>query len=517
MALDAASRAFAVGAGVKNVVFQPGADILPRKVGIIGTYDPAKTLVVDEVPFLITSPEDAGDKTGFGFMIHRLAVQVYKSGWGGPVYVIPQSELSAQSAGDVTFVASGLIAGTIYMYIAGIPVPFDVATGATSDSVATAAAAAITAIKELPVTAVVGTPSNLIDITSKSEGLWGDDISITFNRRSGEAFPVGLTSAVITDMTAGAGTPDIGDALNGLGTGDNANELNLTDIVHGYGVVTDVLDDILTYGGAGDTFLGLYAKTVARPFRVLTGDVAAGSGGLTAVTALGDGRKTDRINGIISVPDSANHPSEIAAQVIGHIALKNNNRAQEHYLGTSLIDIDPGDTADRWTSDFDNRNTAVTAGVGTTLIENGVVTLQNVMTFYHPDGVSVSSNGYASMRNISILQNILKSIKTTFSATKWQGISIVADVQKVTNIVDRQKARDVNSVIDELVSLAVAFEGRSWVFKASFTIDGLKEAGAVSIRTGTNGFNTIIPVILSGEGGIFNNEVEFDVSTAILN
>ena len=55
MALDAASRAFAVGAGVKNVVFQPGADILPRKVGIIGTYDPTKTLVVDEVPVLITS------------------------------------------------------------------------------------------------------------------------------------------------------------------------------------------------------------------------------------------------------------------------------------------------------------------------------------------------------------------------------------------------------------------------------------------------------------------------------
>ncbi len=515
MGLDAASRAFAVGAGVKNVVFQPGADILPRKVGIIGTYDPAKTLVVDEVPVLITSPEDAGDKFGFGFMIHRLAVQLYKSGWGGPVYVIPQTETSAQSAGDVTFTASGLIAGTVFMYIAGIPVPFDVVTGGDSDSVAAAAAAAITALKELPVTAAE--TAALVDITAKSEGLWGDDISITFNRRPGEAFPVGLTSAVITDMTAGAGTPDIADALNGLGTGDNANELNLTDIVHGYGVVTAVLDAILAYGGAGDAFIGLYAKTTARPFRVLTGDVAAGSGGLSAVIALGDGRKTDRINGIISVPDSANHLAEIAAQVIGHMARINNNRAEEHYLGINLIDIDPGDTADRWTSDFDNRNIAVTAGVGTTLVKNGVVTLQNLMTFYHPDSVPVSSNGYASMRNISILQNILNSIKTTFSASKWQGISIVADTQKVTNIVDRQQARDVDSVIDELVALAVAFEGRAWIFQAAFTIDGLKVAGAVSIRTGTNGFDTVIPVILSGEGGIFNNEVEFDVSTAILN
>lgn len=515
MGLDAASRAFGVGAGVKNVVFQPGADILPRKVGIIGTYDPLKTLVVDEVPVLITSPEDAGDKFGFGFMIHRLAVQVYASGWGGPVYVIPQTETSAQSAGDITFTASGLIAGTVYMYIAGIPAPFGVITGDDSDAVATAAAAAITALKELPVTAIATLA--VAGITAKSEGLWGDDISITFNRRPGEAFPVGLTSAVITDMTAGAGTPDIGDALDGLGTGDNANELFLTDIVHGYGIVTAVLDDILAYGGAGDAFIGLYAKTTARPFRVLTGDVAAGSGGLAAVTALGDGRKTDRINGIISVPDSANHPAEIAAQVIGHMARINNNRAEEHYLGINLINIDPGDTADRWTSDFDNRNTAVTAGVGTTLVKNGVVTLQNMMTFYHPDSVPVSSNGYASMRNISILQNILNSIKTTFSAAKWQGISIVADTVKVTNIVDRQQARDIDSVIDELVALAVAFESRAWIFEAAFTIDGLKVAGAVSIRTGTNGFDAVIPIILSGEGGIFNNEVEFDVSTAILN
>ncbi len=515
MALDSASRAFAVGAGVKNVVFQPSADILPRKVGIIGTYDPAKTLVVDEVPFLSLSSEQTGDVFGFGFMVHRLHVQVEKSGWGGPVYIIPQTETSAQSAGDVTFTASGLIAGTVFMYIAGIPVPFDVVTGGDSDSVAAAAAAAITAIKELPVTAV--DTLAVTDITAKSEGLWGDDISIAFNLKPGEAFPVGLTSAVITDMTGGAGTPDITDALNGLGTGDNANELNLTDIVHGYGIVTTMLDKILAYGGAGDTFLGLYAKTVARPFRVLTGDVAAGSAGLTAVTALGDGRKTDRINGIISVPDSANHPSEIAAQVIGHMARINNNRAEEHYLGINLIDIDPGDTAERWSSQFDNRNTAVTAGVGTTLVKNGVVTLQNIMSFYHPDSIPVSSNGYASMRNISILQNILNSIKTTFSATKWQGISIVADTQKVTNIVDRQQARDIDSVIDELVALAVAFESRAWIFTSAFTIDGLKEAGAVAIRTGTNGFDTIIPVILSGEGGIFNNEVEFDVSTAILN
>jgi phage tail sheath gpL-like len=517
MALDASSRAFAVGAAVKNVVFQPVADILQRKVGIIGTYDPLKTLVVDEVPVLITSPEEAGDLFGFGFQIHRLALQVYRSGWSGPVYVLPQTETSAQAAGDITFTASGLIAGTVFLYIAGdLVTSFTVDTGDTSDEVATKAAAAIAAIKELPVTAVVGTPTNKIDITAKSEGLSGNDISIKFNLKAGEALPTGL-SVVVTDMATGAGTPDIADALNGLGTGDNANEIFLTDIVHGYGVVTSTLDAILAYGGAGNDFVGLYTKTVSRPFRVLTGDVASGSAGLTAVTALGNGRKTDRVNGVISVPDSANHPSEIAAQVIGHMARINNNRAEQHYLGIPLIDIDPGDKgSDRWTSEFTNRDTAVKAGVGTTLVENGVVTLQNLMTFYHPDSVPASSNGYASMRNVSILQNILNNIKTTFSGEKWQGISIVNDTTKVSNSTDLEKARDIDSVINEYVLLAIAWEGNAWIFQASFTIDGLKVAGAVSIRTGTNGFNSVIPVVLSGEGGIFDNVVEFDISTAVI-
>ena len=447
-------------------------------------------------------------------MLHRLAVQAFRGSNGVETWVIPQAETSAQAVGSHTFSAAGLLAGTVHMYIAGIPVPFDVAAGDDATAVALAASVAIAAIKELPVTAAP--TAGLLDITSKSEGLWGNDISLTFNENAGEVDPVGF-SVVTVDMASGAGTPTIADALDGLGTGDDANEAFFTDVCHGYGQVTAVLNEISAYVGPGNDFLGLYSKTVARPFRVPTGDVDTGSAALTALVAIGDGRKTDRANGIIAVPGSPNHPSEIAAQALGHMARLNLDRAEQHYVGVQLIDIFPGAKgSDRWTSQYDNRDIAVKAGISPTKIENGVVTLQNVVTFYHPDNVPVSSNGYRSMRNISILQNIMANVRLNFEQEKWLGISIVQDTTKVTNPTDRVKARDIDSVIDDMVALARAFEQKAWLFTADFTVDKLKEAGAVTIRSGAIGFDSTLSVILSGEGGILDTVVEFDTSIAVL-
>jgi hypothetical protein len=250
--------------------------------------------------------------------------------------------------------------------------------------------------------------------------------------------------------------------------------------------------------------------------RFLNGDTDPGSAALTALLALGNGRKSDRTNGIVAVPGSSGHPSEIAAKAIGIMARLNNNRAAEHYPGQILPNVFPGAVADRWTSDYDDRDTAVKAGISPTVYEGGSVILQNVLTYYHPDSVSVDSNGYRSQRNISIIQNILENIRANFRGEKWRGISIVADIAKVTNPTDRQKARDIDAVIDDLVALATSFEGRAWIYTAAFTIDRLKAGNLITIRAGGTGFDMIFPVILSGEGSIFDTTVEFDTSLSII-
>lgn len=518
MPLSASSLAAAVGAGAKNVKFLAAALNVPRKIVIIGTYLAAKTGIADEVPRLSTSPEDAGDIYGFGSIIHRLRLAVEETSQGVECWVVPQAEEGAAVAatGDVDFIgATATAAGTLYMYVGGYPCFVPVAVADTGTEIVAKLVARLVVLKDLPLSGAVGTPDTTLDLTAKSKGPFGNDVLITFNEGFQEEFPAGVT-AVVTALSAGAGIPTLQDALDGMGTGDDANEEQFTDGVHGYGIVTADLNTLSNWNGAGNDFVGLYSKTVARPMRFLNGDTAAGSSGLTAVLALGNGRKTDRTNGIVSVPGSSGNPSEIAAKAIGLMARLNNDRAAEHYVGQVLPNVFPGAFADRWTSDYDDRDTAVKAGVSPTVVESGAVVLQNVLTYYHPDSVADDSNGYRSQRNISIIQNVLDNIKQNFRGEKWQGISIVADVAKVTNSTDRTKAKDIDAVIDDLVALALSFESKAWIFSAAFTIDRLKAGGLVTIRPGGVGFNVTLPILLSGEGNIFDTVVEFDTSLAII-
>jgi len=522
MALDENSLANAVGASVRNTQFQPQADVLQRRIGIVATYNPAILTIVDEVPVRILSAEDAGAKFGFGFMAHRLAREAFKGSQNIETYIIPQSEAagSAAAAGDIDFTVVTVVAGTVYLYLAGDRVAVDIpaeilGVPTTGDGIATLVTAAVNAIPGIPVIAAVdGIDTTQVNFTSKSTGPYGNDVTIQLNLGIDEELPGGV-AAVILDMSAGAGIPIMADALdNGLGTGDVANELNITDFTHGYGQDATTLSAISTYVGEGNTFTGLYAKTVARPFRALTGDTAIGLAALTAFIVITATRKTDRANGIIAVPGSASHPSEIAAQAIGHMARINNIRAEESYTDIVLAGVWPGDAADQWTADYDNRDLAVKSGISPTSIKAGTVVLQNVVTFYRPDSVPVASNGYRSMRNISITQNILNSVRLNFEQAKWQGISIVLDVNRVGNATSKAKARDTSSVLDDLVALALNFEDRAWIFSSSFTIDALQGAGSVTIRAGGTGFDSLLKLIYSGEGGILDTVVEFDTSIA---
>lgn len=518
MSLNVNSLANAVGASVENVQFAPIARNVDRKILIIGTQLAAKSLT-PEVPIQILSADHCGDIAGFGSMLHRQAVQTFIGSNGIETWIQPQDEAGGAVAatGDIDWVGTtGVLAGTIYLYISGIQVSVPIAASTTLEGVSDTVVAAINANKNLPVTAAKRVTTFETDITSKSKGPWGDNISITFNLGAGEALPTGVVAAV-TAMASGAGIPSMSDALDGLGTGDDANEAFFTDITHGYGQDTTTIDAISAYVGLGNAFVGLYDKLVGRPFRCLIGDVTPGAAGLAALQVITDARLTDRANGIIVAPDSQSHPDEIAAQAIGHMARINQDRAAQSYTGTLLLGVWPGDKgSDRWTSEFDNRDIAVKAGISPTKINAESVVMQNVVSFYRPASVPVESNGYRSMRNISIIQNLIDNVRINFSASKWQGISIVGDVTNVGNAIDRDKARDIGSVIDSLIALAREFESRAWIFNSSFTIGELKKPGAVTIRAGGTGFNNILSVILSGEGGILDTVIKFDTSFAVL-
>lgn len=500
--------------GVENQKFAVTAEVKPQKNVIIGTYDEdTKTDIVENVPIQVYSPEDVAGKTGYGFMLHRLAKYAFKPG-AVETWIIPQLEGGSdpdQAEGELDFSASASVkAGTIYLYVAGELVQVATSDDDDADDIGTAIAAAINDDDDLPITAV--NLLGVVTLTSKSGGTYGNFITLEFNLGYGQSLPSGV-ACTVTDMAGGTGIPDIQDALDALGTGDGQNEEDFTNLIHGYGQDSGTLDAISVYNGLGNDLLGNYKKEVARPFRSLVGDTTAGSGGKTAALALATARRErDRTNGIVCVPGSQNHPSEIAAQAVGVMAVTNSIRAEEGYIDKALDGIWPGATADRWTNDYDDRDIAVRGGVGTTLVKSSVVYLQNIITFYRPESVAPSSNGYRADRNISIIASMLNAVRLNFERDKWKGITIVEDTAKVANVTSREKARDVSSVIDDLLALADAFEENAWIYTARYT----KENLSVTLRDGLTGFDINLPVILSGEGGIYNTLITFDTSIAIL-
>lgn len=517
MTIYPSSLAAINGVGVDNQQFAVTAQVKPQKNVIIGTFDEATHVeIVENVPIRVYSAAQVAGLTGYGFMLHRLARAAFKPG-NVETWIIPQLEGGSdpdQAEGELDFTGSAdVLAGTIYLYIAGDLVRVNITAAMTDDQIGEAVEAAINADDDLPVTAE--NAAGVVTITSKSGGTWGNYISIEFNLGYGEALPSGV-ACTVTDMAGGVGIPDIQDALDALGTGDAQNETDFTNLIHGYGPDTGTLDAISTYNGIGNTFVGNYKKEVARPFRSLIGDTTPLEAGLTAALAFAALRRTDRTNGKLCIPGSPNHPSEIAAQATGVMAVTNSVRAEEGYIDKVLDGVWPGDTADRWTNDYDNRDQAVKGGIGTTLVKSGVVTLQNVITFYRPTDVAPESNGYRAMRNISILQNLLHNYRLNFERSKWKGISIVEDTTAVSNINSRQKARDIDAVLDDLIALADVFAANAWIYTASYTKAQLQTGECVSLRAGLSGFDIVFPVILSGEGGIYNSLITFDTSIAIL-
>jgi len=517
MTILPSSKAAAKVVGFENRAFSIGGGAKERKINIIGTYDPTLTEVVDNVPVRIFSAEDARSRFGAGFMLHRLAKWVYAGSQGIEAWVTPQPEAAGDAATKtVNFAGTSVTkAGKMYFYIAADLVEIDVAVDDDPDDVAVKMVAAIPDTDDYPVKASgAGSP---VTLTAKSKGPWGIDIKLAFNLKPGETLPDGV-SAVIADGVAGTGVPDVDDALNSWGTGDNQNEEWFTDVICGYGQDSTTLDKIAAYNGIANDLTGNYAKEVGRPFRALVGDTVADTAGLTAAIALADLRtETDMTNGILSEPGSYHHPMELAAIAMGVMARVNSIRAEETYIDKRLPGIIPSPKATRWTNDYDNRDLAVKNGVGTTMVKNNVVTLQNVLTFYRPSALPLDNNAFRSQRNISIVQNMWNVHKQYFAREEWIGFTVVADKTRVRNLLSQEKARDADDVLDALIFLTQLYLENAWLYTDSYTLDELKEGDKIITREDGSGWDYTLPGILSGEGGILNGLVSLDASFAVLN
>ncbi len=534
MPIFTTSQAAALGIGVKNVVTKTQANGLSRNLVLVATYNPALTSVVPNIPILVASGDDAGNKFGFGYMAHRMARAAFKAHGGSvPTWILPQAEITgaaATSVNTLAFTGPATSSGTLALYIAGERYAVSVANGDAATAIATNVAAAINADPNCPVTA---TPSSgNVTLTAKSKGLWGNYISVAVNLQYADILPAGV-AVTITALTGGTGVPTLSTALAGLGSGSAKNILpngqQATAMVCGYGanLTIDQTSEttLAQYNGlaSSDPPDGCYDHLVAKPFRWFWGDVTTGSTVPSSLVTFASTNVNDRGGGVICAPGSNTHPTEIACRTVGYMEAINSMDPALGYKDIVLADVDPGQAANlagtRWTNDYTQRDTAVKAGITPTLVVNGAVTLQNVLTFYNGStAIAQTSNGYGNQRCISIIQNLLNSHNVAFRSPKWQRFKIVADTARVVDPVAKATARDINDVVAEEIALLKSWEQKGWIYQAKFSIDYLKNnlSTAVTVRAGGDGFLTEYPVILSGEGRVNDTTLDFDTSPTII-
>ena len=173
-----------------------GLPTLNLRALLVGTMTADGTAPPD-VPVAIGTLAQAEDKFGIGSELARMFKTFFRNNfanevWGGPV----SEPVGATAAtGKISVTAPPTEAGTIHLYIGGQHVPVNIGGTDTTAEVATAIIDAIEAHDDLPVTAVVGTPTTDVTLTCMWKGINGNDIRIEtnyFGQIGGEVTPAGL-------------------------------------------------------------------------------------------------------------------------------------------------------------------------------------------------------------------------------------------------------------------------------------------------------------------------------------
>jgi phage tail sheath gpL-like len=198
---------------ISNVRALKGLPGVPMRVLLIGQCIGAATL---GAPARMTRADQGATIARRGSVLAAMVAAAITANEQVEIWAMPVADNAAGTAatGNITFTASPTAAGTIYLMLAGVSIPVGVAAGASIAAMATAVAAAINALPDLPVTAAAA--AGVVTLTCRHKGTVGNDIDLRLNYYEGEAPPAGMTYT-LAPMTGGAVNPDLTATIAALG------------------------------------------------------------------------------------------------------------------------------------------------------------------------------------------------------------------------------------------------------------------------------------------------------------
>ena len=414
------------------------AVLLPQRIALVGQGATASSYSTS--PTQITSSLQAGQLYGYGSPIHLAALQLLPLRGDGvgtvPVTVYPLEDAgsSVAAAGDITPVLATSKAASYRVRVAGImSLAFVVEVGDAVADVIAKMLPAINGVPEMPVVAADGTTA--VDLTAKWKGASGNDLLVEV---------LGATDAgvtwTVTQPTGGLINPDVDDALNQVGNVWETLFLNCMEPTD-----TTTLDKFNAFGE------GRWGSLVHKPMLAFVGNQEADVN--TAITVT-DARKSDRVNVQLVSPGSPHLPLQIAARQLVRIAVQANNNPPHDYGSQQATGLVPGTNGEQWT--YVQRDVAVKGGSSTVEVRDGVVTISDVVTMYHPDGDPQPA--FRFVVDVIRLMNAIFNIEIVFNDVEWDGKPLIPDGQPTSNPEARTPAgarAAMGAIIDGLGSEAI--------------------------------------------------------------
>jgi phage tail sheath gpL-like len=304
---------------------------------------------------------------------------------------------------------------------------------------------------------------NILTLTTKWEGGDSSDLDIEIIQEQ-----AGMTF-IVEDLTSGAGVVDIQPALNAMGT-------------TWYTMLTSQFIDTTNIGKVADKNETLWDPFVNRFF--LCG---LGENDRSNAETVANARKTDRTN-IFGVADNCNAWNfEIGARNIAEIVSRANLDPNRHYTGLVLSGLTPG--SDVLQPEWEERDASLKKGVSNIVENNGVLEIEDMVTFYHPDDEQPDP-GYQWVVDIVKIQNIANSVRLKFSSKAWQAMTILSD----DDISTKPSVRRPKDVKGAYFGLSDSWVAEAWTTDTDFTKENMEVVQNPSAR---NRFNAIVPIKIS--------------------
>lgn len=362
---------------------------------------------------LVQSAAQAETLFGAGSQVADM-VRAYKAAnRHTPLYVVAlDDEAGTKATKTLTFTASSVKQGVVYLYIAGRRITVSVADSATAPAVAAAVVTAVNAyLPKLPMVATQGTDTNthIVTLTANHFGTCGNYIDVRLNYGNGEVLPDGLACAIAAGAT-GATDPSYAAAITAMG---------------------DTQFDSIITGNSDDTPLDLIEAELATRWGPMVAKpgicfAAVRGADLAADLALGAARNSKHTC-LMSANQSPTPIWEIAAAVAAADDGEPHPARPRQTL--QLVGVLPGAATAQYAQS--ERNQLLYSGVSTYTTTIGNCYIERLITTYRLNGAGVSDTSYLNVTTMRTLAYI-RYATTQRIALRFPRHLLVADGTRFT-------------------------------------------------------------------------------------